>query len=354
MASLLEAPLSLNDAAAKERSKERKRRSGETKEERRLRKADKRRRKAERRETEECELAAAGRDYAPAPPPKLAEGFLRWLEQQDIEGPESWRCPAEAEGEDEALASQNADQGVVRADCAEEEEEDDEKHRSSEHERDHLHQHSVKASSKRVEKHISRKRARERAPPDPQQCQQLCSPHNKVVVDVEAAGPADMDAVVLPPRPSAAAMQPEVAAVARRVAKKAQIIVEEIIEDHGNLENEELGRNVRDDVVLLRLEGTACADKRTVTIAKWPFRVGRSEELCDLVISNKKVSKQHVLLHSLGGGSFEIEVLHHDNVHDQAQRVKSGNMDSEWQLDTTYAPLTVLSYPSVSIFLRWS
>ena len=308
MASLLEAPLSLNDAAAKERSKERKRRSGETKEERRLRKADKRRRKAERRETEQRELAAAGRDSAPAPPPKLAEGFLRWLEQQDIEGPESWRCPAEAEGEDEALASQNADQGVVRADYPEEEEEDDEKHRSSEHERDQLHQHSVKASSKRMEKHISRKRARERAPPDPQQCKQLCSPQNKVVVDVEAAGPADMDAVVLPPRPSAAAMQPEVAAVARRVAKKAQIIEEEIIEDHGNLEDEEQGRNVRDDVVLLRLEGTACADKRTVTITKWPFRVGRSEELCDLVISNKKVSKQHVLLHSLGGGSFEIEV----------------------------------------------
>lgn len=70
MSSLFEAPLSLK-------------RASESKRERKKREKKRLRREREGREGDEQQYPV---------PPQLAEGFLVWLEQQEIEGPESWRA----------------------------------------------------------------------------------------------------------------------------------------------------------------------------------------------------------------------------------------------------------------------
>jgi pSer/pThr/pTyr-binding forkhead associated (FHA) protein len=71
MSSLFEAPLSLGDA--RESKRERKRREKRT------------------RKREERLARARDKLESSADPPAFAEGFLAWLDQQEMEGPDSWR-----------------------------------------------------------------------------------------------------------------------------------------------------------------------------------------------------------------------------------------------------------------------
>jgi len=106
MASLFEAPLSLAESCESARER-RKRQKHKAKKERRARREQRRGRGAEREGREEAEA-------------QMASGFLAWRDQQEIEGPESWReAGSPGGGEPIALDAPSAGDagGTVGAGC---------------------------------------------------------------------------------------------------------------------------------------------------------------------------------------------------------------------------------------------
>ena len=110
MSSLFEAPLSvrqLTESKRERKERRKKEKARREREERRLAKAreEEERRRAKEREEEERRLAEEREEQArrlaeereeearrrAEAPPQMAEGFLAWLDQQMMEGPDSWR-----------------------------------------------------------------------------------------------------------------------------------------------------------------------------------------------------------------------------------------------------------------------
>ena len=90
MASLLEAPLSFAEAYVSARER---------------RKLEKDKRKAKERKARKEERRRWREEERNVTPAQMAAGFLAWREQQEIEGPESWRDEAADEGDRRGIAA---------------------------------------------------------------------------------------------------------------------------------------------------------------------------------------------------------------------------------------------------------
>lgn len=259
MSSLCEASLSLKQARSESK--------GRVSKHERKKKEKRRREREERHESRFAEERAASRASAP---PQMAEGFLAWRDQQEIEGPDSWRIGVVVPSPDNSEAGNASDQRCAAGSSK-----------------------GSRASKEAVTR---------------------CSRTARLDCALPETGQPGSD-------------QQHLGQAGRRCSKRARHCFPTSIPSPtwgaGNVQGEPDSSKqvlhqvahgaerkvlcIERTVVTLRVQAVIGEQERVLDITRWPFSIGRGT-WCDLVIDDPKVSSEHCVLSLLPeGGCCEIQ-----------------------------------------------